>query len=59
MAGPTSLVSRQVARPRARASYRIQVLDRTLNLLNVLGEAGESLGPAELASLDFHGRELA
>jgi IclR family acetate operon transcriptional repressor len=25
------------------------VLDRTLNLLNVLGEAGESLGPAELA----------
>jgi DNA-binding IclR family transcriptional regulator len=25
------------------------VLDRTLNVLNVLGEAGESLGPAELA----------
>lgn len=49
MARTIGVVSEQVAGPAGRSPYRIQVLDRTLNILNVLAEVSESLGPAELA----------
>lgn len=48
MAERARLIGGSAAAPRRLSPYRIQVLDRSLGILDALAEVNESLGPAEL-----------
>jgi IclR family KDG regulon transcriptional repressor len=55
MAKPTLAIVDPVAAPTPAFTYRVQVLDRTLRILDVLAERNTEMGPAELAErLSLH-----